>query len=52
MIIQGVITGPYIMQKINRMRQHMAMLLSTTEVGQHQMWAAQYYKYKAPRQLP
>ena len=25
----------------------MAMLLSTTEVGQHQMWAAQYYKYKA-----
>lgn len=22
-----------------------------TEVGQHQMWAAQYYKYKRPRQL-
>ena len=26
----------------------MAMLLSLTEVGQHQMWAA-HYKYKAPR---
>jgi acetolactate synthase-1/2/3 large subunit len=23
----------------------------TTEVGQHQMWAAQFYKYKAPRQF-
>ncbi len=23
----------------------------TTEVGQHQMWAAQYYKYKEPRTL-
>ena len=22
-----------------------------TEVGQHQMWAAQYYKYKKPRTL-
>lgn len=25
--------------------------LITTGVGQHQMWAAQYYKYKHPRQL-
>ena len=23
----------------------------TTGVGQHQMWAAQYYKFKYPRQL-
>lgn len=23
----------------------------TTEVGQHQMWAAQFYKYKSPRQF-
>src|SRR5690606_24532432 len=23
----------------------------TTEVGQHQMWAAQYYKFRRPRQL-
>ena len=21
----------------------------TTDVGQHQMWAAQYYKYRTPR---
>ncbi len=25
--------------------------ITVTEVGQHQMWVAQYYKYKAPRQL-
>ena len=25
--------------------------LMVTEVGQHQMWAAQYYKYKSPRTL-
>ena len=25
--------------------------LIVTEVGQHQMWAAQYYKYKEPHQL-
>jgi len=23
----------------------------TTEVGQHQMWAAQFYKYTSPRQF-
>ena len=41
--------GPYIIEKIYEMVQGDAIMV--TEVGQHQMWAAQYYKYKAPRTL-
>ena len=40
---------PYIMQEIDRVTNGEAII--TTDVGQHQMWAAQYYKYKRPRQL-
>ena len=40
---------PYIMQEIDRVTGGEAII--TTDVGQHQMWAAQYYKYKRPRQL-
>ena len=41
------LTGPYIMEKIYELTDGEAII--TTDVGQHQMWAAQYYKYKEPR---
>ena len=44
-----VLTGPYIMEKIYEVTKGEAII--TTDVGQQQMWAAQYYKYKRPRQL-
>ncbi len=43
---QGI-SGPYIMEEIYRKTNGDAVIV--TEVGQHQMWAAQYYKYKNPR---
>ncbi|MFV0342692.1 MAG: biosynthetic-type acetolactate synthase large subunit [Anaerocolumna sp.] len=41
------LTGPYILEKLYELTQGDAII--TTEVGQHQMWAAQFYKYKKPR---
>ena len=41
------LTGPYIMEKLDEITDGDAII--ATEVGQHQMWAAQYYKYKEPR---
>lgn len=38
---------PYIMEEIDRVTEGKAII--TTDVGQHQMWAAQYYKYSEPR---
>ena len=38
---------PYIMEEIDRVTKGEAII--TTDVGQHQMWAAQYYKYSMPR---
>ena len=46
---QDVITGPYVIEKIYEITNGDAII--TTEVGQHQMWAAQYYKYSKPRTL-
>ena len=43
------LTGPYVVEEIYRVTKGDAII--TTEVGQHQMWAAQYYKYSRPRQL-
>lgn len=43
------LTGPYIVEKLYELTGGDAII--TTEVGQHQMWAAQYYKYKRPRTL-
>ena len=44
-----VLTGPYIIEKLDEITNGEAII--ATEVGQHQMWAAQYYKYKHPRTL-
>lgn len=44
---QDILTGPYIVEEIYRQTNGEAII--STEVGQHQMWAAQYYKYKEPR---
>ncbi|MCI6163633.1 MAG: biosynthetic-type acetolactate synthase large subunit [Lachnospira sp.] len=44
-----ILNGPLIMEKIYQMTDGEAII--TTDVGQHQMWAAQHYKYKYPRTL-
>lgn len=41
------LTGPFIMEEIYRQTDGDAIIV--TEVGQHQMWAAQYFRYKRPR---
>lgn len=43
----GALSCPYIMEEIDRITEGKAVI--TTDVGQHQMWAAQYYKYSEPR---
>ena len=43
------LTGPAIINKIYEVTDGKATI--TTDVGQHQMWAAQYYKYTKPRQF-
>lgn len=43
------LTGPFIMETIDELTKGDAVIC--TEVGQHQMWAAQYYKYRKPRTL-
>ncbi len=41
------LTGPYVLQELYRITKGDALIV--TEVGQNQMWAAQYYKYREPR---
>ena len=41
------LTGPYIIEEIYKLTKGDAIIC--TEVGQHQMWAAQYYKYSNSR---
>ncbi len=43
------LTGPFVMEEVYRQTGGDAIIV--TEVGQHQMWAAQYYPYKQPRTL-
>lgn len=38
---------PYVIEAIDRVTRGEALI--TTDVGQHQMWAAQYYRYTKPR---
>jgi acetolactate synthase-1/2/3 large subunit len=42
------LSGPYMIEKVYEMAPEAVMV---TEVGQHQMWTAQYFKYKNPRTL-
>lgn len=44
-----VLTGPFVVEEIYHQTKGEALIV--TEVGQHQMWAAQYYKYTKPRTL-
>lgn len=44
-----VLSGPFVIEEIYRQTKGDAVIV--TEVGQHQMWAAQYYKYTKPRTL-
>ena len=43
------LSGPFVMEEIYRQTKGDAIIV--TEVGQHQMWAAQYYKFSKPRTL-
>lgn len=44
---QDILTGPYIIETLYKITKGDAII--TTEVGQHQMWAAQFYHYDKPR---
>lgn len=44
-----ILTGPFIVEEVYRQTEGEAII--TTEVGQNQMWAAQYYKFTKPRTL-
>ncbi len=41
------LTGQYVIEKLSQLTEGKAMI--TTEVGQHQMWAAQYYRFTNAR---
>ena len=44
-----VLTGPFVVEEVYRQTKGEAIVV--TEVGQHQMWAAQFYRYTKPRTL-
>ena len=46
---KSVLTGPFIVQTIEKVTNGEGIIV--TEVGQHQMWAAQYFRYRRPRSL-
>lgn len=46
---ENVLSGPFIIRTINEITKGDAII--ATEVGQHQMWAAQFYDYLEPRTL-
>ena len=44
---RDVLTCPYVIEELDKATKGEAII--TTDVGQHQMWAAQYYHYTSPR---
>ena len=44
---ESVLSCPYIMEQIDKVTKGQAII--TTDVGQHQMWASQFYHYTKPR---
>lgn len=44
---EGKLTCPYIIEELDKLTDDDAII--STDVGQHQMWTAQYYKFKNPR---
>ncbi len=46
---QSKLTGPEVINSVYEITNGEAII--TTDVGQHQMWAAQFYNYSRPRQL-
>ena len=45
----GVLHGQYVIEQIGAVSDHEAIVV--TDVGQHQMWEAQYFKHETPRSL-
>ena len=45
----GVLHGQYVIEQIGEVSNHEGIVV--TDVGQHQMWAAQFYKCRRPRQF-
>ena len=46
---KDVLTGPAVIETLDELTQGDAIIV--TDVGQHQMWAAQYYKFRSPHTL-
>ena len=46
---KSILTCPMVIEELDRLTHGEAVI--TTDVGQHQMWAAQYYTYSEPRTL-
>lgn len=44
---ESVLSCPYFIKKLDEATEGKAII--TTDVGQHQMWAAQFYRYSEPR---
>ena len=44
---ENTLSCPYIMEQIDKVTEGKAII--TTDVGQHQMWASQFYHYTKPR---